>query len=274
MIETVTVDEAIAKGHRMVNYPVAIIMIGSLVLTFYLGIQKILPSWIYPVGFVVAFALAWLYWSVMIVKWRLWAFENVRNVHELKKRAIQEKLIWADDSFFEKTEIRSITEKEKWDALQNKFDKDDLFIDDITIPNETIIYFSKGKNYFEMIIMIGCAAVGIYLLVSIHNYIFGAILTLIGLYFGYKEFKEATNTDPQIVLNDNGIKTISTEFYKWVNIEDEEAICTGSGKNANYYLTYNYPGGSEYLQIDDFETDQISLNKLLILYRGRSKKKK
>jgi hypothetical protein len=43
----------------------------------------------------------------MITKWRVWAFENVRNVHELKKRAIQEKLISADSSIFEKTEIRT-----------------------------------------------------------------------------------------------------------------------------------------------------------------------
>src|SRR5688572_28161200 len=103
MNETVSVDQAIAKGHRMVNYPVLIIMFGTLGLCLYLEIQKIFPFWIIPVGFGLAFGLAWLWWSIMITKWRLWAFDNVRNVHELKKRAVREKLIWADNSFFEKT---------------------------------------------------------------------------------------------------------------------------------------------------------------------------
>ncbi|MBZ5857316.1 hypothetical protein [Flavihumibacter profundi] len=273
MNETVTVDEAIAKGHRMVNYPVMIIMFGILGLCFYLGIQKILPTWIFPVGFGLAFVLAWLYWSVMNTKWRLWAFENVRNVNELKKRAVQEKLIWADNSLFEKTEIRSSADREKWTSLQNKFTKDDLFIDDITIANETIIFYSKGKNYIEMVIMLGCFAFGIYLIIKSDSYILGSILSVVGAYFGYKEYKEATNTEPQIIINDKGIKTISTEFYQWSAIENEEVIIEGSGKYTHYYLTYEHPEGSEHLQIDDFDTDQKSLNKLLILYRGRSKKK-
>lgn len=198
MNETVTVDQAIAKGHRMVNYPVFIIMFGTIGLCFYLGTQKILPFWIVPVGFGLGFGLAWLWWSVMITKWRLWAFENVRNVHELKKRAVQEKLIWADNSIFEKTEIRNSTNKEKWSSLQHKFEKEDEFQDNLTIPNETIIYYSKGGNFLEMIVMLGCLGVGIYLLLKTDNYILGSILSIVGAYFGYKEYKEATNTEPQI----------------------------------------------------------------------------
>lgn len=273
MNETVTVDQAIAKGHRMVNYPVFIIMFGTIGLCFYLGTQKILPFWIVPVGFGLGFGLAWLWWSVMITKWRLWAFENVRNVHELKKRAVQEKLIWADNSIFEKTEIRNSTNKEKWSSLQHKFEKEDEFQDNLTIPNETIIYYSKGGNFLEMIVMLGCLGVGIYLLLKTDNYILGSILSIVGAYFGYKEYKEATNTEPQITINDKGIKTISTKFYNWNSIKNEDVISEGSGKHTHCYLTYHHPDGTEHLQIDDYATDQRSLNKLLILYRGRNKKK-
>jgi hypothetical protein len=273
MNEPVTVDEAIAKGHRMVNYPVFIIMFGTIGLTIYFGAQKIIPTWGFPVGFVLAFGLAWLWWSIMITKWRLWAFDNVRNVQELKKRAVQEKLIWADNSIFEKTEIRSVTDKEKWTSLQHKFKQEDIFQDDLTIPNETIIYYSKGGNFVEMAVMLGCLGVGIYLLVKTDSYILGSILSIVGVYFSFKEYKEATNTEPQIILNEKGIKTISTDFYNWSEIENEEVISEGSGKHTHYYLTYDHPNGAEHLQIDDYETDQRSLNKLLIVYRGRSKKK-
>jgi len=273
MNETITVDEAIAKGHKMVNYPVMIIMFGTIGLTFYLGIQKILPTWIFPIGFILSFGLAWLYWSVMITKWRLWAFDNVRNVHELKKRAVQEKLIWADNSIFEKTEIRNSSDKEKLNSLQHKFKQEDIFQDDLTVPNETIIYYSKGKNFLEMAIMLGCLGIGIYLLLKTDSYILGSILSIAGAYLGFKEYKEATNTKPQIILNDKGIKTISTDFYDWTVIDNEEVISEGSGKHTHYYLTYEHPDGVEHLQIDDYDTDQRNLNKLLILYRGRNKKK-
>ena len=273
MNETVTVDEAISKGHKMVNYPVMVIMFGTIGITLYLATQKIIPTWGFPVGFVIAFVFAWLWWSFMITKWRLWAFDNVRNVHELKKRAIQEKLIWTDNSIFEKTEIRTTIDKAKIDSLNNKFKLDDLFQDDLSIGKETIIYYSKVKNFVEMAIMVVCLGVGIYLLLRTDSYIIGLILSIVGAYFSYKEYKEATNSEPQIIINDEGIKTISTDFYSWNVIKNEEVISEGSGKHTHYYLTYDYPNGTEHLQIDDYDTDLKSLNKLLIIYRGRSKKK-
>ncbi|MFN3301165.1 MAG: hypothetical protein ACK41Z_13325 [Sediminibacterium sp.] len=273
MNETVTVDEAISKGHRMVNYPAMIMMFGTIGLTLYLGTQEIIPPWGFPVGFVLAFALAWLWWSILITKWRLWAFDNVRNVHELKKRAVQEKLIWADNSIFEKTEIRSATDKEKWASLQNKFKQEDIFHDNLTIPNETIIYYSRGGNFVEMAVMLACMGFGLYLLIKENNYILGAILSIVGAYFSFKEYKQATNRAPQIVLNEKGIKTISTDFYPWSEIKNEEVVSEGSGRDIHYYLNYDHPGGAEHLQIDDYDTDLRSLNKLLILYRGRSKKR-
>jgi len=273
MYERVTVDEAIAKGHRMVNYPAIAIIFGVQILCICLGALRILSLWAIPVGFVLSIPLGWLYWSVMITKWRLWAFENVRNVHELKKRAVQEKLIWPDNSVLEQTEIRSWAEKEKWLSLQNKFGQEDLFVDDQSVPGETIIYYSKGKNFFEMAVMLGCFGTGLYILIASDHYIVGSLLSLVGVYAAYQEYKEATNKAPQIVINDQGIKTSSTPFYPWADIEQEEVIREGSGKHVNHYLTYTYPEGSERLKIDDFETDQKSLNKLLRIYRGRSRQK-
>jgi hypothetical protein len=98
--ETVTVDEAIAKAQRTINLPVILFIIGGIGGTVYVASQKILPYWVIPIGIVLAIGLGWLYWSFMIPKWKVWAFENVRNVHELQKRAVREKLIWAEGSFW------------------------------------------------------------------------------------------------------------------------------------------------------------------------------
>lgn len=274
MYETVTVDEAIAKGQRMVNYPVVGIIVGTIGIACFLGTQAILPWWVFPLGFVLAFALGWLYWSVMITKWRLWAFENVRNVHELKKRAIQEKLIWPDGSFYEKTEIRGAQDNERWASLQHKFAQEDVFHDDPSIPKETSIYYAKGKNFVEMAIMLVMMGGGIFMLVRTDSYIIGSVMAVVGAFLGYREFREATNTTPQIIMNEQGIQTIDTPFYTWSEITDEEAISEGSGKNIRHYLVYNYPGGHEKLAIDNYETNLKALNKLLIVYRGRSQKQK
>ncbi|WP_314242998.1 hypothetical protein [Empedobacter tilapiae] len=272
MNETVTVDEAISKGHRMITYPVMVIMFGTIGITLYLGSQKLIPAWGFLLGFILAFVFAWLWWSFMITKWRLWAFDNVRNVHELNKRAIQEKLIWSNNSIFGKTEIRTTKEVEKLNTLSNKFNQEDFFQDDLTVADETIIYYSKSKNFVEMAIMLGCLGVGIYSILIGKSYIVGSILSIIGVFFGYKKYKDATNTEPQIIINERGIKTRSTDFYSWNEIENEDVISKGSGKNIRYYLIYNYPDGSERLLIDNYDIDIKSLNQLLILYRGRSKK--
>jgi len=273
MNENVTVDEAISKGQGILKYPLLIWIFGIFWLGIYYSYETILPFWILPIGFLIGLGLFWLWWSSKITKWRLWAFDNVRNVHELKKRAIREKLIWTDNGILERTLIWSSVDKEKWNLLQYKFKQDDLFQDDLTIPNETIIYYSKVKNSFQMAIMLIALGGGIYLLLKADSYIIGSIFTICGAYFGYKEYKEATNTEPQIIINDKGIKTISTDFFSWSDIENEEVISKGSGKHINYYLNYNYPGGAEHLKIDDYNTDLKSLDKLLILYRGRSKNK-
>jgi hypothetical protein len=272
MNENVTVDEAIAKGHRLINYPGFIIFFGTIGLGFYFGIQNIFPYWIIPVSFGLGFCLSWLWWSIKITKWRIWAFENVRNVHELQKRAIQEKLIWSENSLLSKTEIRSKIDNERLNLLKTKFEKEDLFEDDLSTPHETIIYYSKEGNYIEMVIMLLLMGFGIYLLIQTDNYIIGTIFSILGAYFSINEYRQATDTNPQIIINDKGIWTISTEFYEWSDIENEEVINNGLSNNNYCYLFYEHPNGMEFLQIEDFETDQRSLNKLLIVYRGRNKK--
>ncbi|MGA6119201.1 hypothetical protein [Sphingobacterium anhuiense] len=266
----VSVDQAISKGKRMVNYPIVIIILTTLGISFYLCIH--LSFWIVPIGFVFAVAFSWIWWSIMITKWRLWAFDNVRNVHELKKRAIQEKLIWPDDVIFNKTEISNATEKEKWNVLKQKFEYEDIFQDDLSIPDETNIFFSKSKSSLHLLIMLIVLGCGIFIIMD-NNYIPGFIIVALGLYFTIREFLKMINKLPQITINADGIKTISTDFYNWNEIKNEEVIDESSGKYIRHYLTYEHPNGIEQLLINDYAMDKSSLNKLLILYRGRNNQK-
>lgn len=267
-----SVNKAIVKAQLMVNVPVAIAMFGIPGLAMYLSVQEIIPGWGIGLAAVIGFILGWGIWSYMIVKWKLWAFSNVKNVHELKRKAIEQKLIWPDRSIFNKTEIWSSSDKVKWQQIHEKFNTKDVCKEDYSIPRITEIYYSKSKNYFQMAIMLFVAAMGLFLLFMKDNYIFGGLLTAIGAYFSFSEFKQANNTEAQIYLDNKGVKTINVAFKGWSEIRNEHVVFERSGKYRKAYLKFDYSEGNEKLQIDDYNISKKKLEELLKTYRIRFEK--
>jgi hypothetical protein len=143
------VADAIKKGQRNVNVPVFAIQSGLWVVCIILMAYTSTPVWIGVVIGVLAFVFAWLYWSFAITRWRLWAFEHVRNVHQLKERAIAKKLLWPDGNIFEKTEIRTAVQRKKWENLKAKFDIEDIVLDPLDIDMdefENLLYIYRGRS--------------------------------------------------------------------------------------------------------------------------------
>jgi len=66
------------------------------------------------------FVAAWLWWSVQVPKWRLWAYERVDDIPELKRRAIEAQLIWPDGSIFSRTEIKSVAHAARERELERR----------------------------------------------------------------------------------------------------------------------------------------------------------
>lgn len=75
---------------------------------------------------------------------------------------------------------------------------------------------------------------------------------------------------PQIILNNDGIRTADIPFYKWNGITNEKTIREGTGKYAMYYLYYDHPKGSNKFHLNDLEMNFIGLQRLLRLYRDRN----
>jgi hypothetical protein len=193
MFETVSVDDALARGKRTVTMPAILVLVVTLGLSMFAAIALNIPDltgWLIGGGFILSFVLSWLWWSINITKWRLWAFDNVRNVHELKKRASREQLIWKDGNFFEKTEIRSAADKDKWAALQDKFNIPDVFIDDYTVPAETRVYYSKVMIVLGIAFGFACMGVSIYFFKQPDKTVYlGVVICIIGLVFAYQSVK-------------------------------------------------------------------------------------
>ena len=270
MNETVSVDEAIRKGHRIVTYPSIAIMVGVAGVSVYAGTKHLLPGWSILMGVLVAFVGAWLYWSWKITKWRLWAFENVGDLRELKKRAVLENLIWEQGSWFEKTEIRSAAENRKWQKLKNRVQVKEVFQDDLSIPSESVIRFSKGKMLVEMALILIVVFLSIYFLYNNENgRFFWMLIIVLGIIRMFKRYRQSRNKNPQLILNEKGIETVAEGFTPWKNVFDEEVVGERSGKTSSYYLTYHNQRGIQKLMIDDLDTDYNRLMHLLKVYRGR-----
>ena len=112
-MSNVTIDQAISRGTRVVNVPVWLFLCSPGI--FWLGgrhtIANLIGEKVFSITMVVIFVgcfiAAWLWWSVQVPKWRLWAYERVDDIPELKRRAIEAQLIWPDGSIFSRTEIKS-----------------------------------------------------------------------------------------------------------------------------------------------------------------------
>jgi len=270
----------------MIVIPSLIIFLGMFITMFasfiFITEKNLVPAWSLPiiffVGFLPIFILLWLLWSIRITDWKLWAFENVRNVHELERRAIQEKLIYKSDSILNKTEIWTKNKKARWNLLKEKFKQEDIFIDDLTIPSETIIYYSKSKSRLQIIFAAFFCLIGIVIGVIANSYFTACIVgifLIFAAYFIYKRYLFVTNATPQIILNEKGIETTDISFQSWSIVKNEEVITELNYDEASRnYLIFEYPAGQAKIRIDYFDINKPALNKLLRIYRSRNKKER
>lgn len=283
MIETVSVEQALKRGRNMVIIPSFLIiglMISGIILSFFS-----LPNYVFaflPLLLVPGLLLAGVYRGVMVTRWRVWAFENVRNVHELKRRAIQATLIPSSEKkIFERLEIWSAADKEKWRQLQTKFQRDDVFIDDHQIPQETVIRYSKLKKGFYLAFYLFSCCVGLFFLfvpkkerlgpTAIIGYIWATGITgLMGFLF-YVTIEDFKDTSPKLVISNLGIRINSNLFYKWSEISEEKVVCRRAPRSIRFFLVYTTREGVREMLLDDLDIGSKKLENLLVLYRNRSK---
>ncbi len=257
MKKKLKVNDVLATGRKMVIFPVAMIVFGTIGAVSYWVVQKQLPEWVFPVAVILSLVAGWICWRFMVARWKTWAFPNVKNTYQLTKRAAQEPLLWPSVGFFGKPGARL-----------NKPDQVVLGADH-DIPKETTIYYSKGKNFAQMSVFLCFVVFGILIVVfSDSNGYNAGYLVLMGVILATLEYREATNMEAQIVINHSGIRTIDTTFKSWQEISNE-AVETVSGKGTSAYLSYDFPGGSEYLKIDDYNVEAWQLEALLRVYRER-----
>ena len=202
--------------------------------------------------------------------WIFWAFSRVSNIHELKKRLLSLVEITEEDTLLKKIENSTEYDRKYW-KLRIKFAQEHIFVDDETIPEETVIYnlkqITKNKVLIVSVLIIFLFAVGIFLIASVVEAkvnmgalvgvfpIIAAVFTVFFVFWGHKKHRK-----PQLILNSKGIISDKTGFHKWEEISFY-IICDGS-------LIYQYSSGGETIK---FAYNEIKLSKLLWIYSERNK---
>lgn len=100
--------EAVRKGTLVVNGPVIlIILIGAALAGYLFRKSQHNPAFVAAgfAGLVLAIALAWLYWSIALPRWREWALRAGADPEETQRLAMNAGITWPKGSVFEKTEL-------------------------------------------------------------------------------------------------------------------------------------------------------------------------
>jgi tetratricopeptide (TPR) repeat protein len=149
---TMSIARAIWVGLLWVNGPVMLLLIGVPTVGV-LAMTRLPPAdagWkaaILLSSIVLGFTLAWLWWSVTVPKWRLWAYERVDDIPRLKARAVAVGLVWPDGHVFERTEIKTRAHAEQERALEERAresDSEDETSRERDASGESLLYYLCG----------------------------------------------------------------------------------------------------------------------------------
>lgn len=254
-----SIRDVLRKGHIYINGVVTLIMILIWLLAMFLAFQIVPEQYSTAaifIGLLSGFVAGWFYWSLTIPKWRIWAFNNVnmREWRELKNQAIYERLIWPDNSIFNKTEFRTRRQISQIEQIEKEIpDKTEILgIDEIqndeSLPDKTEYFYAKSELILNPILLIILISIGIFLY-KINKEIFGVISLIAGVYsFNFRLFKNLFKRKVQMIISNEGIEMNLKDFgfINWSNtnnivLDEENGVLTLDAIKDDelYNLTFN-----------------------------------
>ena len=160
VVGTASVSQAIKRGNLLLGVlPITVLFllwIPCIAAVFLLDIPRI---WLFG-AVLVPFLCSMAIWDRMVTRWRIWAYERVRNVHELVQVARSEKLIPAEGSWLERLEWRTRAERELLAALAVRFRTPDEFLDDPSVGERAAAPHSSSCFFPYVASTLGCSLPG------------------------------------------------------------------------------------------------------------------
>jgi len=108
-LERLTARAAVDAAAWYVSGPVLLIMLAPALATLAFGVVAGIPfGAFWPVAgmvLIVSWLLAWLAWSILTPRWRLWAYERVDDIDELKRIALADRVLWPEGHIIHRSEL-------------------------------------------------------------------------------------------------------------------------------------------------------------------------
>jgi hypothetical protein len=282
MHNQVSVEKAIQKGRLTIIYAMLLFLIGCPIVSIIIFNNyehKIIEQLWFPIGMfiglIIGFVLMKIYWNYASIKWQFWAFENVRNVNELKRKAIENKLI-SENNFIlvKKFKNRNYERHKRIGRIRKNFEEKDTYYDDLTVPKEMVINIPRSSNL--IIALASLFFVGI----SIKAYLSNSaklhvafILFAVGVFFLVLVINGMRDKQPQLILNSNGIKLYKIDFISWNEINDIYVEKELGGNSAAHYLIIDSAMNKILkFQINGLDKKPDDIEKVIQIYKKRFEK--
>ncbi len=271
--EEITVKQALERGRKMLNVPSSVVpkvIIGIMVL---LAVLKVV-DWQYALFSAPMSLLLFplFYRSFMITKWKLWSYEKVRNIHELKAKAVMMGIISEDTGFLEKL-FRTAAAESRLKELEEKFSVPDLFSDQNQVPEETTFLYKVNNLILPVLMIILCVAVSLNCFLK-NDKVIASISLIAASWILIQFIRKRKEKAMYLTLNDKGIGTFNHPFIPWDEISGEKIIRGKVDDPADFYLVFNTPFGEESIGIDNLSVKPAEILDLLKIYRERFEAKR
>lgn len=114
--------KAVTHGYWTLNSSVMLVMLGIPLLVWLiaasLGVSGDWRAIMAASTLLISWPASWLTWSFLVTRWRIWAYERVENLDELKAIAVEARLLWPDGHPKGRTEIRTPAQQRRISELE------------------------------------------------------------------------------------------------------------------------------------------------------------
>jgi hypothetical protein len=269
-MEQVSVDVALRKGNIQLKIVPVGLMLLFMVAPFVVSeVVDVHIGLLFASGFIGGIVVGWLWWSIAITRWRIWAYTHVRNIHELVEAAVAEKLIYPSGHFLERTEIRSKAQRELLKQLEVRFATPDEQEDDPSVPTETVVRYSRFQMGFLITWGLAMLGFGAYLFTTEGSPLVPLCIAGIGVWLTVDGGRKLLRARPVLVIGSKGIMLKDGPLIPWEEVSSTRVVMRGSGRSTRHMLEVYHGGSQSELEIGSLDISKKALRHALKVHRLR-----
>jgi hypothetical protein len=140
-----TIPQAINIAKWRITYAVIFLILLSRIIDK--PLTKNLNWQYHTLFFILNIALIFLYWSIAVSRWRVWAFSRITDIENLYKRAVDDYILPQEGNFFRRLEWKTTYQKAFWADVRHRLIQGTAIkevVEDFDLPKEKYIYYSRS----------------------------------------------------------------------------------------------------------------------------------